>query len=166
MDEQDTVLTLFALNNVVRSNGGEEHISKTMQKNKFKNYVVAVFTIMFICSCTNSQTFVINDIAVPANIPEKHVQELRENVIGTYVYLLFSDNDVRVTSKTKWEKTESIVLQKIGDNLYRGENGREVLDLELNTVFSYIKSCKITIYDKKKSGSSMIWSGTIILKRK
>lgn len=104
---------------------------------------------MFICSCTNSQTFVINDIAVPDNIPEKHVQELRENVIGTYVYLLFSDNDVRVTSKTKWEKTESIVLQKIGDNLYRGENGREVLDLELNTVFSYIKSCKITIYDKK-----------------
>ena len=58
------------------------------------------------------------------------------------------------------------MLQKIGDSLYRGEDGREVFDLELNTLFSYIKSCKITIYDKKHSGSSMVWSGTMILKRK
>ena len=59
-----------------------------------------------------------------------------------------------------------MVLQKIGDNLYRAEDGGEVFDLELNTVFNYIKSCKITIYDKKKYSSSMVWNETITLKRK
>lgn len=137
-----------------------------MQTINFKKYVVAVFTIMFICSCTNAQTFIVTDIAAPDNIPEKHVQEAREKVIGTEVYLLFSDNDVRMTAKPKGEKAESMVLQKISDDLYRGEDGGEVFDLELNTLFSYIKSCKFTIYDKKHSGSSMVWNGTMILKRK
>ena len=121
---------------------------------------------MLTCSCASAQTFVVTDIAAPDNIPEKHVQEAREKVIGTEVYLLFSDNDVRMTAKPKGGKAESMVLQKIGDDLYRGEDGHEVLDLELNTLFSYIKSCKITIYDKKHSGSSMVWTGTITLKRK
>ena len=126
-----------------------------------------IFIVILTCSsCTNGQTFVVTDIATPDNISEKHVQEVREKVIGTEVYLLFSDNDVRMTAKPKGEKAESMVLQKIGDDLYRGEEGREVLDLELNTLFSYIKSCKITIYDKKYSGSSMVWAGTMILKRK
>ena len=131
-----------------------------------KKYVVAVLAIIFICSCTNAQTFVVTDIAAPDNIPEKHVQEAQKKVVGTEVYLLFSDNDVRMTAKPKGGKAESMVLQKIGDDLYRGEDGHEVLDLELNTLFSYIKSCKITIYDKKHSGSSMVWAGTMILKRK
>lgn len=117
-------------------------------------------------SCTNEQTFIITDIVVSDNIPERHVQEVRKKIIRTEVHLLFSYNDVRVTVKTKGDKTESMVLQKIGDNLYRGENRGEVLDLELNTVFDYIKSCKINIYDKKESGSLMVWNGTITLKRK
>ena len=131
-----------------------------------KKHIATIFIIMLTCSCTSAQTFVVTDIAAPDNIPEKHVQEAREKVIGTEVYLLFSDNDVRMTAKPKGEKAESMVLQKIGDDLYRGEDGHEVLDLELNTLFSYIKSCKITIYDKKHSGSSMVWAGTMILKRK
>ncbi len=131
-----------------------------------KKYIATIFVIMLTCSCASAQTFVVTDIAAPDNIPEKHVQEAREKVIGTEVYLLFSDNDVRMTAKPKGEKTESMVLQKISDDLYRGEDGREVFDLELNTLFSYIKSCKFTIYDKKHSGSSMVWAGTITLKRK
>ena len=141
-------------------------MSKTMLTTCIKKYIATIFIIMLTCSCASAQTFVVTDIAAPDNIPEKHVQEAREKVIGTEVYLLFSDNDVRMTAKPKGEKAESIVLQKIGDSLYRGEDGREVFDLELNTLFSYIKSCKITIYDKKHSGSSMVWSGTMILKRK
>lgn len=134
---------------------------------RIQKYMAIIFIVILTCSsCTNEQTFVVADIATPDNIPEKHVQEAREKVIGTEVYLLFSDNDVRMTAKPKGEKAESMVLQKIGDDLYRGEEGREVLDLELNTLFSYIKSCKITIYDKKYSGSSMVWAGTMILKRK
>ena len=134
---------------------------------RIKKYIAVIFLVMLTCSsCTNAQTFVVTDIAVPDNIPERHVQEAREKVIGTEVYLLFSDNDVRMTAKPKGEKAESMVLQKIGDDLYRGEDGPEVLDLELNTIFSYIRSCKITIYDKKRSSSSMVWSGTITLKRK
>lgn len=125
-----------------------------------------LMTIMLTSSCTNAQTFVVTDIVAPDNIPEKIIQEGREKIIGTEVYLLFSDNDVRMTAKPKGEKTESMVLQKISDDLYRGEDGREVFDLELNTLFSYIKSCKFTIYDKKHSGSSMVWAGTITLKRK
>lgn len=131
-----------------------------------KKYIATIFVIMLTCSCTSEQTFIVTDIAAPDNIPEKRVQEAREKVIGTEVYLLFSDNDVRMTAKPKGEKAESMVLQKISDDLYRGEDGREVFDLELNTLFSYIKSCKITIYDKKHSGSSMVWSGTITFKRK
>ena len=166
VDEQDTVLTLFALSNFAVPTEDEGHVSKTMRTIHIKKYVVAVLAIIFICSCTNAQTFVVTDIAAPDNIPEKHVQEAQKKVIGTEVYLLFSDNDVRMTAKPKGEKAESMVLQKIGDDLYRGEDGHEVLDLELNTLFSYIKSCKITIYDKKHSGSSMVWAGTMILKRK
>ena len=131
-----------------------------------KKYIATIFVIMLTCSCASAQTFVVTDIAAPDNIPEKHVQEAREKVIGTEVYLLFSDNDVRMTAKPKGGKAESMVLQKIGDDLYRGEDRHEVFDLELNTLFSYIKSCKITIYDKKHSGSSMVWTGTITLKRK
>ena len=131
-----------------------------------KKYIATIFIIMLTCSCASAQTFVVTDIAAPDNIPEKHVQEAREKVIGTEVYLLFSDNDVRMTAKPKGGKAESMVLQKIGDDLYRGEDRHEVFDLELNTLFSYIKSCKITIYDKKHSGSSMVWTGTITLKRK
>lgn len=142
--------------------------SNTMQTINFKKCVVAVFTIMFICSCTNAQTFVVTDIATPDNIPEKYVQEAREKVIGTEVYLLFSDNDVRMTAKPKGEKAESIILQKIGDGLYRGEEegSGDMVDLELNTILGYIKSCKITVYGKKHSDSSMVWGGTITLKRK
>ena len=141
--------------------------NKIMLTIRIQKYMAIIFIVILTCSsCTNEQTFVVADIATPDNIPEKHVQEAREKVIGTEVYLLFSDNDVRMTAKPKGEKAESMVLQKIGDDLYRGEEGREVLDLELNTLFSYIKSCKITIYDKKYSGSSMVWAGTMILKRK
>ena len=131
-----------------------------------KKYIATIFVIMLTCSCASAQTFVVTDIAAPDNIPEKHVQEAQKKVVGTEVYLLFSDNDVRMTAKPKGEKAESMVLQKIGDDLYRGEDRHEVFDLELNTLFSYIKSCKITIYDKKHSGSSMVWTGTITLKRK
>lgn len=121
---------------------------------------------MLTYSCISAQTFVVTDITAPDDIPEKVVQKSKEKVLGTEVYLLFSDNDVRMTAKPKGEKAESMVLQKIGDDLYRGGDGSEVFDLELNTVFSYIKSCKITIYDKKHHSSSMVWSGTMILKRK
>ncbi len=88
--------------------------------------------------------------------------------MGKYIILLFSDKDVRMTIKpSKGEKAESIILQKIGNNLYREEDGSgDVVDLELNTILGYIRSCKITVYDKKRSGSSTVWSGTIILKRK
>lgn len=149
--------------------GDEGHVSKTMRIIHIKKYVVAASTIMFMCSCTNVPTFVVTDIAAPDNIPEKHVQEAREKVIGTEVYLLFSDNDVRMTIKPKGEKAESIILQKIGDDLYRGEEdgGLDVLDLELNTFLGYIRSCKIVVYDKEHSDdSSMVWDGTMILKRK
>ena len=147
--------------------GDEGHVNKIMLTIRIKKFITVIFTIMLTCSsCTNAQTFVVTDIAAPDNIPEKHIQEARKKVIGTEVYLLFSDNDVRMTAKPKGEKAESMVLQKIGDDLYRGEDGHEVLDLELNTIFSYIRSCKITIYDKKHSGSSMVWGGTITLKRK
>lgn len=139
---------------------------KAMLKIFIKKYVATIFTIMFTCSCASAQTFVVTDIIAPDNISEKRVQEVRKKNIGKEVCLLFSDNDVRMTAKFKSEKTESMVLQKIGDNLYRGENGREVFDLELSTIFSYIKSCKITVYNKRSSGSSMVWDGTISLKRK
>ena len=134
-----------------------------------KKYIVTIFVIMLTCSCASAQTFAVTDIAAPDNIPEKHVHEAREKVIGTEVYLLFSDNDVRMTAKPKGEKIESIILQKIGDNLYRGEDdgGRDVYDLELNTFLGYIRSCKIICYDKKRSdSSSMVWCGTMILERK
>lgn len=142
-------------------------IDKIMLTIYAQKYMTIIFILILMCSsCTNEQTFIITDIVVSDNIPERHVQEVRKKIIRTEVHLLFSYNDVRVTVKTKGDKTESMVLQKIGDNLYRGENGGEVLDLELNTVFDYIKSCKINIYDKKESGSLMVWNGTITLKRK
>ena len=131
-----------------------------------KKFITTIFVIMLTYSCISAQTFFVTDITAPDDIPEKVVQESKEKVLGTEVYLLFSDNDVRMTAKPKGEKAESMVLQKIGDDLYRGGDGSEVFDLELNTVFSYIKSCKITIYDKKHHSSSMVWGGTMILKRK
>lgn len=138
-----------------------------MQTINFKKYVVAVLTILFMCSCTDAQTFVITDIVAPDNISKENVQKTRKKFIGKEINLLFSDNDVRMTIKIKDDKTESILLQKISDDLYRGEeDGGDVFDLELNTVFSYITSCQFTIYDKKRTGSSMIWGGTIVLKRK
>ena len=142
-------------------------MNKIMQTIRIQQYMAIIFIFILTCSsCTKEQTFVVADIATPDNIPEKHVQEAREKVIGTEVYLLFSDSDVRMTAKPKGEKAESMVLQKISDDLYRGEEGREVLDLELNAVFNYIRSCKITIYEKKRYSSSMVWAGTMILKRK
>lgn len=141
-------------------------ISKIMHSHFIKKHGAIIFTIILMYSCTNAQTFVVTDIVVPDNIPEKYVQERREKIIGTEVYLLFSDNDVRMTVRPKGEKARSIILQKIGDDLYRGEDGRDVFDLELKTFFSYIKSCKVTMYDRKSSSSLMVWGGTIIVERK
>lgn len=137
-----------------------------MQIAYIKKYIITIFTIMLTCSCSNEQTFIVMDIIAPDNIPKKHIQEARKTIIGTKIHLLFSDNDVRMTIKIKEKKTESIVLQKIGENLYREEDGPEVFDLELKTIFGYVKSCKVTIYDKKRASSSMVWDGTMILKRK
>lgn len=139
---------------------------KTMPVICIQKYVVVIFAILLTYSCTSAETFVVTDIVAPDNISEKHLQEVRNKVIGTEVYLLFSDNDVRMTVKPEGENAESIVLQKIGDDLYRGKDGYEEFDLELNTILGYIKSCKITIYDKKRSGSSMVWNGAMTLKRK
>ena len=120
---------------------------------------------MLTYSCSDTQAFVITDIVAPDNISEEHIQEAREKFLGTEVHLLFSDNDVRIIVKPRGEKTESMILQKIGGDLYRGGDGHDVIDLELETIFSYIKSGKITMYDKE-SDSSSIWNGTIILERK
>lgn len=139
---------------------------KVMLKIFIKKYIATFFIILCTCSCAGAQTFVVTDLNLPDNLPEKRVQKAREEAIGNEVYLLFSDNDVRMTAQFKKSEFGSIILQKIGDNLYRAEEGQDVVDLELSTIFSYIKSCKISIYDKKRSGSSMVWSGTIILKRK
>lgn len=137
-----------------------------MQTIFIKKYAIVFLTVLFVISCTNAQTFAVTEIIAPDNISEKHIQEVRKKVIGTEVSLLFSDSDVRMTIKSKGEKAESIILQKIGDGLYRGGDEREVLDLELNTVLGYTKSCKITAYVKKHSDSSSVWNGTMILERK
>lgn len=156
----------FTFNNLAVPIGDEEHMGKKMRIIHLKKYIAVIFVAMLTYSCANAQTFVVADIVVPDNVPEKHVQEVRKTVIGTEIYLLFSDNDVRMTAKPKGKKTESMILKKMGDNLYRGENGCDMLDLELNTIWGYIRSCKITTYDKKSSSSSMVWSGTMTLKRK
>jgi hypothetical protein len=137
-----------------------------MQTIFIKKYAIVFLTVLFVISCTNAQIFVVTEIIAPDNISEKHIQEVRKKVIGTEVSLLFSDSDVRMTIKSKGKKAESIILQKIGDGLYRGGDEREVLDLELNTVLGYTKSCKITAYVKKHSDSSSHWNGTMILERK
>ena len=101
-------------------------------------------------------------------MPEKKVQEQQERIKKIIneveVYLLFSDNDVRMTFKTKNETSESIILQKIGYDLYRGkEDGiHETMDLKLNTIFGFIRSCEIMVYEKR----SMVWGFTCVLKRK
>lgn len=59
---------------------------------------------MLTCSYSNAQTFVVADIVVPDNLPEKRIKEARERFVGTEVYLLFSDNDVRMTAKPKGKK--------------------------------------------------------------
>ena len=93
---------------------------------------------MLICSCTSAQTFVVTDIAAPDNIPEKHIQEAREKVIGTEFYLLFSDNDVRITAKPKGEQAESIVWPKV--EVIAKVN--HCLPLELKDLVASIKKSK------------------------
>lgn len=137
-----------------------------MRINQIKNRVIAIFLILAISSCTKGGTFVVTDIVVPDNLSETRIQEIRDKVIGTEVFLLFSDNDVRMTAMPKEGKSQSMILQKIGENLYRGTNKNEMLELELNTFFYYIKSCKISIYDIPVSGTSMVWDGTMILSQK
>ena len=122
-----------------------------------------ILSILFV-ECTNSSTFIVTDIVAPNNIPEKKVQEAKDKVIGAEVRMLFSDNDVRLTIYIKGE-SESILMQKVGDNLYRSDNGSDVVDLELNTIFGFIKSAKIAEYDKGHN-DYMDWGGTIILERK
>lgn len=137
---------------------------------RIKKYITTIFIVMLMCSsCTNAQTFVVTDIIAPDYIPEKAIQETKNKIMGIEYNLLFSDKDVRMTMKPPTsEKVESFLLQKIGDGLYRGEEegSGDMVDLELNTILGYIKSCKITVYGKKHSDSSMVWRGTVILKRK
>lgn len=145
-------------------------MGKTMQTIHIPKYVTIIFIVILTCtSCTNEQTFVVTDFVTPDYIPQKAVQETKDKIMGVEYSLLFSNKDVRMTMKPPTsEKVESFLFQKIGDGLYRveEEGSGDVVDLELNTILGYIKSCKIIIYDRKHSNSSMVWSGTVILKRK
>ncbi len=123
-----------------------------------------MLSILFV-GCTNSSTFIVTDIVAPDNFLEKEVQEAKDKVIGAEVRMLFSDNDVRLTISIK-EESESFLMQKVGDNLYRIDDGSDVMDLELNTIFGFIKSAKIAAYDKRHNKDYMDWGGTIILERK
>lgn len=144
----------------------DEEQSKSMKNIFVKKYAVLIYTVLLTCSCTNEHTFTVSDVRASSNLSEEHIQETREQLIGTEVNLLFSDNDVRIIVNPQNKETESMILQKIGHDLYRGNDGADVIDLELNSILGYIRSCKISAYDKKNSGSSMIWCGTIFLKRK
>lgn len=121
--------------------------------------------IMFTSSCTDQLTFVVTDIETPSDMSEWRVQKIRDDVELREVNLLFSDNDVRMTAKFGDKGTRSVILQKIGDDLYRGEDGY-VYDLELNIVLGYISSCKLTVFDKDRYNSSMKLVVTMTLKRK
>lgn len=116
----------------------------------------------------HAQQFVATDIIPPNELSEQKIQNMRKEVIGVEINLLFSDNDVRLTMKPKKGKTESYLLSKIGSNLYRldDHSGNEVVELELNTTLGYIRSCKLSVYDKKRKSSSMVFNGAIIFKRK
>lgn len=138
----------------------------SMIKRITKKYIVTVLTTMLMCSYTNAQTFVPTNITVSKNITEKQYQKVQEQFKGAEFHLLLSDNDVRLTAKFKGKNPESVILQKVGNNLYRGDKGGEVIDLELNTVFSYIRSCKMTIYEKRRSSATMVLGGIVTLKRK
>lgn len=129
-----------------------------MQTN-FIRRSATLFAVMLTCLCANAQTFIVSDIVFSNNMKESEIQEKRKEAIGVEVNLLFSDNDVRVTFITK-EGAESMILQKIGGNLYRHQEKRSCDDLELNTILGYIRSCKLSAYEDGK------WLGTAILKRK
>ena len=122
-------------------------------------------TIVFTSSCTDQLTFVVTDVEAPSDMSEKRVQRMRDEVVLTEVNLLLSDNYVRLNTNFRDDETETIILQKIDDELYRADNGSKVLELELNTVFGYVRSCEITLYGKY-SDSSMERKWTMILERK
>ena len=121
--------------------------------------------IMFTSSCTDQLTFVVTDVEAPSDMSEKRVQRMRDEVVLTEVNLLLSDNYVRLNTNFRDDETETIILQKIDDELYRADSGSKVVELELNTVFGYVRSCEITLYGKY-SGSSMERKWTMILERK
>ena len=146
--------------------GDEGQVGKTMRAMFLKKCVTAAFAMMFMCSCGgDEQKFVAADTLFPDDMSEKRIQKARDEIMETEVYLLFSDDDVRMTIKPKGDKVGAMILQKIGDDLYRGKDEHNVFDLELNTLLGHIKSCKLTVY-KEYSGSSMEWKGTVIFKRK
>ena len=140
---------------------------------RIKKYITIIFIVILTCSsCSDGQTFVIDKVVFSDELldemSEKEIQEQQEQIKRAIneveVYLLFSDNDVRMTFKTKNETAEPMILQKIGDNLYRGkEDGiHETVDLKLNTIFGFIRSCEMMVYEKR----SMVWGLTCFLKRK
>lgn len=143
----------------------DEDICKTMPTIHIPKYMALIFMVTFMfSSCTNEYTFVVTDIVFPDNISENNVQKEKERSIGAKVNLLFSDKDVRMTANLNNGKTQSMILKEVGNDLYRGEGGGNILELELNKTLGYIKSCKVAVYDKE-GGSSMVWIGTMILKR-
>lgn len=77
----------------------------------FKKCAVVAFVMMLMCSCGgNEQGFVAADILFPDDMSEKRIQKARDEVMGTEVYLLFSDNDVRMTIKPNRSLKESFPL--------------------------------------------------------
>lgn len=102
----------------------------------------------------NPHKFTCTDISIDAShMSFKEVQKMKNEVLGTEITLEFYDNNVKYTGKDG-DKYESIVFDKISDNLYEIRNHDDRFNgvglLELQKTLWYIPSFTLSLYDGDK----------------
>lgn len=149
-----------------------------MNRPLFKKMPVIVFIMMMITSCGNELTFYVDEFIPTDEISEKRKEEFEEMLFNTEFHLLISDNDVRMTTVPRKETSlkswnTTVILEKIGNNLYRGDDESDPLELELISICGYVIGGKLYVYDKtplggnlgKRSPGKVYFLGIVKLKR-
>lgn len=129
-----------------------------------KNALLCLLFIALLSGCTQTQTFVVSDYELSENISERQKQIVEKGISETEFDFVFYDEDIKVTFSPLSDKVQSFIFKNVGNDIYRFDNGSDVLELKINKVIGYITSCELNVYDK--DGDAMIWNGKFILKRK
>lgn len=119
-----------------------------------KRILILLFALIAVMS-VSAQTFVISEVNPYKEENTAKAQEL----IGSDIKLVFTDDDVSVTAKDSNGVSKTIILKNMGNNVYRRKTSNtddwdSYDELQLDTFLGYIRGFTYTHISHKTFGGA------------